>query len=198
MMLDAKERAAALLDDARAECGKIVSELDAQVENRMQVMNVMRAQVVSFKDQLFDLYSSHIEMIESIASAAQDPAAQPDYSGIAEAVNTFEEAGEPQADAPAFTEYPKDSIFPKVEETPEIEEAEEPLPLEKQEEMSSPQEVEAEEGDKNDDDEDDDFFLGDDEIEERIYPFDTESVFPSTDETDYMQYLRDFTEKEEK
>lgn len=202
MMLDAKERAAVLLDDARAECGKIVSDLDAQVANRMQVMDVMRAQAMAFKDQLFDLYSSHIEMIESIASAAQAPAAQPDYSGIADAVNTFEEAGEPQVDVPAFTEYPKDSIFPKVEnaeemeetqkETPQqMEEADLSLPREEQEEMSPPQEAEAEE-------EDDDFFTGGDETEERIYPFDTESVSASTDETDYMQYLRDFTEKEEK
>ncbi len=203
MILDAKERAAALLDEARAECGKIVSDLDAQVANRMQVLNVMRAQAAAFKDQLFDLYSSHIEMIESIANAAQSPAAQPDYSGIAGAVNTFEEAGEPQADVPAFTEYPKDSIFPKVEEAEEMEETQEdvpqqieegdtPSPREEHEEEKAPsQEEEAEE-------EEDDFFTGGDGEEEKIYPFDTESVSTPAEKTDYYQYLRDFTDKEEK
>ena len=74
-----------------------------------------------------------------------------------------------------------------------MEEADLSLPREEQEEMSPPQEAEAEA-----EEEDDDFFTGGDETEERIYPFDTESVSASTDETDYMQYLRDFTEKEEK
>ncbi len=201
MMLDAKERAAALLDEARAECGKIVSDLDAQVANRMQVLDVMRAQTVAFKDQLFDLYSSHIEMIESIASAAQSPAAQPDYSGIADAVNAFEEAGEPQADVPVFTDYPKNSIFLKVEE-PEKEEKDvpqqieeedipAPSPREEQKEIAPSQEAETEE-------EEDDFFAVGDGEEEKVYPFHTESVSTSAEETDYYQYLRDFTESEDK
>lgn len=202
MMVDAKDRAAALLDEARAECGKIVSDLDAQVENRMQVIDVMRAQALSFKDQLFDLYSSHIEMIESIADAAQTPANQPDYSGIADAVNAFEEAGDPQADVPAFTEYPKDSIFPKVEKAEEVGETQEDMPKQEEEDTPPPQEQQEEvmpsqEAELEEEDEDD-FFTGGDETEERIYPFDTETVSTSAEETDYLQYLRDFTEKEEK
>lgn len=135
MILDAKQRSADLLDEARAECGKIVAELDKEVANRMQVLDVMKSQVSTFKDQLFQLYGSHIEMIESITDAAQSLTYEPDYSGIADAVNTFEEAGEPEADVPAFTEYPEDGIFPKIEEISTEETVSEP-----EEAIPSPQE----------------------------------------------------------
>ena len=183
MILDAKQRATELLDEARAECGKIVAGLDGEVANRMQVLDVMKSQVTAFKDQLFQLYGSHIEMIESIAGAAQSLTYEPDYSGIADAVNTFEEAGEPEADVPTFTEYPEDGIFPKVEEVPAEEETPKP-----EEVTVSPQK------DQPNVPEEDDFFTSDEgEAEgETVYPFDTESVSVSPEETDYYKYLSDF------
>ncbi len=185
MILDAKQRAAALLDDARAECGKIVSQLDQVVANRKQVLEVLKNQTLTFKDQLFALYGSHIEMIESIASAAESPSLEPDYSGIAEAINTFEQAGEPDTDVPVFTEYPEDSIFPKVEEFP-VQEEPEPAPVQTSEEPAS--EAVA--------DDDDDFFApdGEDTNKDTIYAFDTENA-GSVDA--YYQYLSEFANEDE-
>ena len=217
MILDAKQRAAALLDDARAECGKIVSQLDRVVANRMQVLDVLKNQATSFKDQLFALYGSHIEMIESIASAVESTPFEPNYSGIAEAVNTFEQAGEPEADAPAFTEYPQDSIFPKVEEIsvqeePEPETVSEPeaesIPEPKSEPNTHPeqtpepetapakQEESVQPAQNSDPDEEDDFFILDanDTTKDTVYAFDTETVDPMAD---YNNYLDKFINMDE-
>lgn len=217
MILDAKQRAAALLDDARAECGKIVSQLDRVVANRMQVLDVLKNQATSFKDQLFALYGSHIEMIESIASAVESTPFEPNYSGIAEAVNTFEQAGEPEADAPAFTEYPQDSIFPKVEEIsvqeePELETVSEPeaesIPEPQSEPNTHPeqtpepetapakQEESVQPAQNSDPDEEDDFFILDanNTTKDTVYAFDTETVDPMAD---YNNYLDKFINMDE-
>ncbi len=217
MILDAKQRAAALLDDARAECGKIVSQLDRVVANRMQVLDVLKNQATSFKDQLFALYGSHIEMIESIASAVESTPFEPNYSGIAEAVNTFEQAGEPEANAPAFTEYPQDSIFPKVEEIsvqeePEPETVSEPeaesIPEPQSEPNTHPeqtpepetapakQEESVQPAQNSDPDEEDDFFILDanDTTKDTVYAFDTETVDPMAD---YNNYLDKFINMDE-
>ncbi len=217
MILDAKQRAAALLDDARAECGKIVSQLDRVVANRMQVLDVLKNQATSFKDQLFALYGSHIEMIESIASAVESTPFEPNYSGIAEAVNTFEQAGEPEADAPAFTEYPQDSIFPKVEEIsvqeePELETVSEPeaesIPEPQSEPNTHPEQTPEPEtapakreesvqpAQNSDPDEEDDFFILDanNTTKDTVYAFDTETVDPMAD---YNNYLDKFINMDE-
>lgn len=186
MILDAKQRAATLLDKARGECGRIVANLEGEVADRMRVLDGMKAQVTAFKDQLFQLYGSHIEMIESIANAAQSLTYEPDYSGVAEAVNAFEEAGEPAGEVPAFTEYPAEGIFPKKEEAAPA--AEESIPA--QEKAAEPESSE-----------EDDFFApaGEDTAGEVVYPFDTESVSapPEDTDADYYQYLRDFVNGEE-
>lgn len=213
MILDAKQRAAALLDDARAECGKIVSQLDRVVANRMQVLDVLKNQATSFKDQLFALYGSHIEMIESIASAVESTPFEPDYSGIAEAVNTFEQAGEPDTHAPAFTEYPEDSIFPKVEEIavqdepeseagsaaepePQAEPDTQPETTPEPETVSAKQEEPAEPAQNSKPDEEDDFFILDtnEPAKDTVYAFDTETVDPMAD---YNKYLENFVNMDE-
>ncbi len=213
MILDAKQRAAVLLDDARAECGKIVSQLDRVVANRMQVLDVLKNQATSFKDQLFALYGSHIEMIESIASAVESTPFEPDYSGIAEAVNTFEQAGEPEADAPAFTEYPEDSIFPKVEEIavqdepeseaasasepePEAEPDTQPEQTPEPETVPTQQDEPAEPVQNSEPDEEDDFFILDtnETAKDTVYAFDTETVDPMSD---YNKYLENFVNMDE-
>jgi len=217
MILDAKQRAAALLDDARAECGKIVSQLDRVVANRMQVLDVLKNQATSFKDQLFALYGSHIEMIESIASAVESTPFEPDYSGIAEAVNSFEQAGEPDTNVPAFTEYPEDSIFPKVEEIAVQEEPEpeavsasefepmyesqaqpdtQPEQTPESEAVSAKQEDPTEPTQNSDPDEEDDFFILDtnETAKDTVYAFDTETVDPMSD---YNKYLENFVNMDE-
>lgn len=217
MILDAKQRATALLDDARAECGKIVSQLDRVVANRIQVLDVLKNQATSFKDQLFALYGSHIEMIESIASAVESTPFEPDYSGIAEAINTFEQAGEPDTHTPAFTEYPQDSIFPKVEEISVQEEPEsdaasapeaEPIPEPEAEPDTQPeqtsdpeifptkQEKSTESAQNSKPDEEDDFFILDanDTAKDTVYAFDTETVDPMSD---YNKYLENFVNMDE-
>ena len=111
MLRDTKERSETLLDKARESCGEMISDLDLKIADRMNTVDVIRAEVTSFKDQLFALYSSHIDMIETIAATAENFVYEPDYSKVAEAVDEFEAAGEPHAEAPEFEEYPQESIF---------------------------------------------------------------------------------------
>ena len=77
----------------------------------------MKASVAAFKDQLFDLYSSHIELIDTLASSAENFTYEPDYSKVADAVEEFEQGGEPEAKMPDFGEYPEESIFSEVNES---------------------------------------------------------------------------------
>lgn len=111
MLSDTKERSDVLLDRARESCGEIISDLDLKIADRMNTVDVIRAEVTSFKDQLFALYSSHIDMIESIAATAENFVYEPDYTKVAEAVDEFESHEEPHAELPEFVEYPQESIF---------------------------------------------------------------------------------------
>lgn len=111
MLEDTKERSDTLLDKARESCGEMISDLDMKIADRMNTVDVIRSEVASFKDQLFRLYSSHIDMIESIAATAENFVYEPDYSKIAEAVDEFESAGESAPEPPEFEEYPQESIF---------------------------------------------------------------------------------------
>ncbi|MDD6095128.1 MAG: DivIVA domain-containing protein [Clostridia bacterium] len=115
MMMDTKARSDTLLDKTRESCGEMISDLDMKIADRMNTVDVIRAEVASFKDQLFALYSSHIDMIESIAATAENFVYEPDYSKVAEAVDEFEEAEEPQVELPQFDEYPQESIFKDFE-----------------------------------------------------------------------------------
>lgn len=116
MLEDTKERSDTLLDKARESCGEMISDLDMKIADRMNTVDVIRSEVASFKDQLFRLYSSHIDMIESIAATAENFVYEPDYSKIAEAVDEFEEGEEMNAQLPEFEEYPQESIFKDFEE----------------------------------------------------------------------------------
>ena len=55
MLSDTKERSDVLLDRARESCGEIISDLDLKIADRMNTVDVIRAEVTSFKDQLFAL-----------------------------------------------------------------------------------------------------------------------------------------------
>ncbi len=116
MISDAKERSATLLDEARESCGEIISDLDMKIGDRMNTLDLMKAEVSAFKEQIFALYSSHIELIDTIASTAESFEYEPDYTPVAEAVDKFEEAGEIDIPAPEFVEYPEESIFTEIEE----------------------------------------------------------------------------------
>lgn len=120
MISDAHERSEELLDNARESCGVIISELDTQIAERMNTVDRMKAEVNAFKDELFKLYSSHIELIDTIADTAESFEYVPDYSEIAAVVDEFEEGGNVQIDAPKFVEYPEESIFAEMTE-PEVE-----------------------------------------------------------------------------
>lgn len=116
MISDARDRSALLLDSARESCGEIISDLDMQIAERMQTVNYMKTQVSAFKDELFALYSAHIELIDKLAGCAEDFEYVPDYSAVADAVDAFEEAEEPDSTVPEFVEYPEESIFSELEE----------------------------------------------------------------------------------
>ena len=116
MISDARDRSAFLLDSARESCGEIISDLDMQIAERMKTVNYMKEQVSAFKDELFALYSSHIELVDKLAEFAEEFEYTPDYTAVADAVDAFEEAEEPSAAVPAFVDYPEESIFSELEE----------------------------------------------------------------------------------
>lgn len=116
MISDAHERSEELLDNARESCGEIISDLDMQIAERMNTVDRMKAEVNAFKDELFKLYSSHIELIDTIADTAESFEYVPDYTEVAAVVDQFEEGGNVQADVPVFVEYPEVSIFAEMTE----------------------------------------------------------------------------------
>lgn len=111
MISETKDRCDTLLDKTRESCGEIISDLDMRVAEKMNTVDVMKASVAAFKDELFNLYSSHIELIESLAKSAEEFTYEPDYTPVSDAVEDFEAPGEPRADAPFFEDYPEESIF---------------------------------------------------------------------------------------
>lgn len=111
MISETKDRCDTLLDKTRESCGEIISDLDMRVAEKMNTVDVMKASVAAFKDELFNLYSSHIELIESLAKSAEEFTYEPDYTPVSDAVEDFEAPGEPRADAPVFEDYPEESIF---------------------------------------------------------------------------------------
>ena len=111
MISETKDRCDTLLDKTRESCGEIISDLDMRVAEKMNTVDVMKASVAAFKDELFNLYSSHLELIESLAKSAEEFTYEPDYTPVSDAVEDFEAPGEPRADAPFFEDYPEESIF---------------------------------------------------------------------------------------
>lgn len=199
MLNDAKDRSDTLLDKARESCGDIISDLDMKIADRMNTVDVIRAEVASFKDQLFALYSSHIDLIESVAATAENFVYEPDYSPVAEAVEKFEEAKAPEVELPEFAEYPQESIFADFEREEEDEEFKIESPVE--EEVAAPEEQEfekpAEETVKAAAEEE---IVFDDLSDEPQIPFDEESFTDITDEditSDAFEYLPESDEAEE-
>lgn len=211
MLSDTKKRSDELLDSARESCGEIISDLDMQIAGRMNTIDTMKAAVASFKDQLFDLYSSHIGLIETISEGAENFTYEPDYTRVAEAVENFEAPGEPEAQMPEFEEYPEESIFDELKDTePETDtvsvsaapkaepeesfaqpadelEEEEPYSEEKTEEIESDSEK-----DGSDEIPDDSFTLNDTAAE----PMKNKEPSPNLDD-EYVRFLNDFVNGEE-
>ena len=111
MISETKDRCDTLLDKTRESCGEIISDLDMRVAEKLNTVDVMKASVAAFKDELFNLYSSHISLIESLAKSAAEFTYEPDYTPVSDAVEDFEAPGDPHADAPVFEDYPEESIF---------------------------------------------------------------------------------------
>lgn len=112
MLSDARDRSAALIDSSRNESCKIIDELDAQIADRYKTIENIKNNVVSFKNKLFDLYAAHIEDIEAFSNLAENFSYSPDFTQLSVAVDTFEEAGEPQLpEVPQFPEMPEESFF---------------------------------------------------------------------------------------
>ena len=111
MISETKDRCDTLLDKTRESCGEIISDLDMRVAEKLNTVDVMKASVAAFKDELFNLYSSHISLIESLAKSAEEFTYEPDYTPVSDAVEDFEAPGDPHADAPVFEDYPEESIF---------------------------------------------------------------------------------------
>ena len=217
MISDAKDRSAVLLDSARESCGEIISDLDLQIAQKMETVNFMKAEVSAFKEQLFSLYSSHIEMIDTLAQTAEEFEYIPDYTKVADAVDSFEEAGEPECDSPEFVDYPEESIFAEIEDekAPVTDE----FTLEKADSSANDDEddfsqliLEDDDDVAVEEDEEDDFALNSEAVTEEIeedLEFDVAVEEPAgedraleegnedEDDTDYFKFLADFVNSDE-
>lgn len=176
MLASAKTQSVTLVDTAREECNRIVDELDAEVENRYRAIENMRSAVSAFKNELFKLYSDHIENIEAIADAAENFTYEPDYTALSDAIDEFEVNAEQFAEpeeVPEFPEVPEESFFTPedVEQDAEDEEIVEAPRLSEEEFGFAEPEAEQEheetpenEAAKTETDESDDMFFDPDEV----------------------------------
>ncbi len=126
MLSDARSRSTALVDTAREECNKIVDELDAEIEARYKTLDDIKSTVVSFKNELFRLYSQHIETIEVLSETAENFTYEPDFTALSDAIDEFEEGAaeaDREAEVPEFPEVPEEGFFADEEEELEEEEA---------------------------------------------------------------------------
>lgn len=197
MLSDTKQRSEKLLDSARESCGEIISDLDMKIAGRMNTVDAMKSAVTTFKDQLFELYSSHIQLIETIAEGAENFSYEPDYTPIADAVEEFEAQGEPEVQMPEFEEYPDESIFEEAaeEEAPaedNVWSAEDPADDAAEFEVAAEDDYEeygeAEEIEELEEDEDPDVAT-----EEPLNIQESEDVSASPpDDDDYVRFLNDF------
>lgn len=123
MLGDARNRSNTLVDTARTECNRIADELDRQIDEKFRVIDNIKANVAAFKKQLFELYSEHIEMVETLGETANSFEYVPDFEPLANAINDFEEHSyieEPQI--PEFPECPEESFFEGAD-LPEVDDA---------------------------------------------------------------------------
>ena len=128
MLSDARERSTNLVDTARVECNRIVDELDAKIEERYKTLDEIKANVIRFKQELFNLYSEHIEMVEVLSETAESFKYEPDFTVLSQAIDEFEEAAESveEPQVPEFPECPENSFFEVAEEEVVAEEIDEP------------------------------------------------------------------------
>ncbi len=137
MIGDARARSTALVNTAREECNKIVDALDAEIEDRYKTIEDMKATVASFKNELFKLYSEHIEDIEALSEASENFVYEPDFTALSDAIDVFEEGAEPApAETPQFPEIPEESFFESEEIVSEEEEIEDPEDVVEEPELS--------------------------------------------------------------
>ncbi len=189
LISDARDRSTDLVDTARKECNRIVDELDAKIEEKYKSIDEIKASVFNFKQELFQLYSDHIEMVESLSEAVSEFKYTPDFEALSQAIDSFEEAASAveEPDMPEFPEVPEESFFAEEEEEialedvseEELAEAEAELALE-EDAAETEVEVEVEIGD----DEDDDMFfdISEEEMKAAEALFDEEAVPASCEE----------------
>ncbi len=221
MLSDARERSTNLVDTARIECNRIVDELDAKIEEKYKTLDEIKASVIRFKQELFQLYSDHIEMVEELSETAENFSYEPDFTALSQAIDEFEEAAENTSEpqVPEFPEYPETSLFETAEESVEeaaeevVEEAEEIAEAEEADESAIASELEFgfEEADQveaavqaeevAEDASDDMFFeISEEELKAAEALFDEESVPAPENEAQYEEFDDDdmfITNKEE-
>ena len=146
LISDARERSTNLVDTAREECNRIVDELDAKIDERYKTLDEIKNNVLRFKQELFQLYSDHIEMVEVLSNTAENFTYEPDFTALSEAIDAFEESAaaveEPQV--PTFPQCPEDSFFDDHSQAePEAEEFVEEVPvvIEEEYEETEPENV---------------------------------------------------------
>ena len=126
LLSDARERSTNLVDTAREECNRIVDELDAKIDERYKTLDEIKNNVLRFKQELFQLYSDHIEMVEVLSNTAENFKYEPDFTALSEAIDAFEEsaAAVETPEVPTFPQCPEDGFFEVAPDKSELEAAE--------------------------------------------------------------------------
>ena len=58
---------------AREKCGKVLSEFREEIRTERERLHTLRAQTAHFKTRIYELYQSHIEMVEGITKSLDEP-----------------------------------------------------------------------------------------------------------------------------
>lgn len=67
---EANERADVIMRSAKTNCDRIIAELKANVKKENERLEAVRSEVAMFKAALFEIYRTHIELVEKIAPDA--------------------------------------------------------------------------------------------------------------------------------
>ncbi|MBQ7363982.1 MAG: DivIVA domain-containing protein [Clostridia bacterium] len=69
---EAKQKGEELEKLTREKCGKVIEEFRENIRAERERLNMLRAQTANFKTRIYELYQSHIEMVEGITKTLEE------------------------------------------------------------------------------------------------------------------------------
>lgn len=69
----AKQKCEELEILTRENCGKVLAEFRENIRMERERLHTLRAQTANFKSRIYELYQSHIEMVEGITKSLDEP-----------------------------------------------------------------------------------------------------------------------------